>query len=189
MIKNTFFKNNKICFLSFFIIKEDRERNGENILKHSRTQKILLAKSGDKRDIKEMASWVFKEIDKKKSIIIIPFPSTDKDKPKNKQLPYLIVKELCGKSKKLEDGSGILQRAYSLPKNTRDIELQYKSLIINDPAIIKSKNVIILDDVLTSGSSLSAAIKKIEEAGSTSVLGLALAKKVHFSEVPLTGIF
>ncbi len=46
------------------------------------------------------------------------------------------------------------------------------------PALVKSKNVLIIDDVATTGSTMDACAKALIEAGTRTVFALALAKTV-----------
>lgn len=188
-MKNSFiFDKKKIYFINYFIIKEDRLKMKIKDLKRTRTQKILLAKDGNLKYIKEIFSWVVKELTNQ-SLILIPFPSTNKYKSVRKQLPFSIIKELCKKNKFLIDGSGFLYRKYSLSKNTRNTDLQYKSLELKNTKKIKNSNILLLDDVTTTGSSLAAGIKKIKSARPKSIKALAIAKKVYLNNIPKRSIF
>lgn len=124
----------------------------------------------------------------KKRILIVPYPSTRRKKPRNKQLPFLIVHELNKINPKWEDGSGIIVRKYTLKKNTRNISKQYDSLAISDKEKIKGRDVLVFDDVITSGSSIRAGIKLIKTANPKKVQGLAIAHKISLEEIPISGI-
>jgi len=188
MLKNKVLNNNKINFINYFIIKKDRERIDPKLLLKTRTHKIYSYKEGDKKYLKEIVTWVAKTL-KRERIIIIPYPSTRKYKKRDNQLPFCIVKELSKIYDGWIDGSGILYRKYSLPKNTRNTQKQYKSLEIANPNVLKGEKVLIFDDVYTSGSSLKAAIKKIKEAKPADVKSIAIARKVYIRDIPLSGIY
>jgi ComF family protein len=53
-----------------------------------------------------------------------------------------------------------------------------KSFLINDwsPVFIKNKNILILDDVVSTGSTLNECAKILKKAGAKTVTGLAIAK-------------
>lgn len=122
-------------------------------------------------------------------IIFIPFPSTNKSKPKQKQLSYLLTKELHKINSKWKNGSNLIIRKKNLPKNTRNVKLQFESLKCQNHNRIKNKKILIIDDVVTSGSSLKAAIKLIKQYHPKKVKGMAIAKKVYLKDIPLSGIY
>lgn len=64
--------------------------------------------------------------------------------------------------------------------STRDARLKQmkNEYTINKPQLIKDKNVIIIDDVLTTGSSIRAAAKLLKKSGAKSVRALIFAKQV-----------
>jgi predicted amidophosphoribosyltransferase len=187
-MNNVVIDRKRIHFIKHFIIKEDRLKMKERDLKGTCTQKILLVKAGNPKHFREIYSWVINEL-KKQSLLLIPFPSTNKYKPQNKQLPFSLVKELCKRNKHLINGSGFLYRKYSLPKNTRDINLQYKSLQLKNNKIIKNSNILLLDDVVTTGSSLAAGMIKIKSIHPKSLQAMAIARKVYLKDVPKGGLF
>jgi predicted amidophosphoribosyltransferase len=55
--------------------------------------------------------------------------------------------------------------------------------------MIKGKNVILLDDVLTSGSSLKAGIRILKKEKPNKIIGLAVARKVYLKDLPMLGIY
>lgn len=188
MIKNKILLSNDIYFVNYFIIKKDRAALSASALKGTRTEKILISKEKPKIFLKEIVGWLKKELSDRE-MILIPFPSTNKLKSKQKQLSYLLAKELHKINPKWSNGSDLIVRKISLPKNTRNIKLQLKSLKCPKPSVIKGKNILVIDDVVTSGSSLKAAIKLIKNYHPNQVKGMALAKKVYLKDVPLTGLY
>jgi len=54
---------------------------------------------------------------------------------------------------------------------------------VQDANIVKGKNIILLDDVITSGSTMKECAKKLFEAGARTVIGIALAKTVRMTPV------
>jgi hypothetical protein len=177
-----------IFFISYFIIKEDREKIEENKLKGTRTDKILKTKNGIEDFHYEIADWVAGVLENK-PLIIIPFPSTNRYKSKKRQLPFLLIKELCKKNKKWIDGSNLLFRKFSIPKNTRDVFVQIESLELLDVEKIINQEIVLLDDVVTTGSSLKAGINIIKRGIPKSVRGLAVARKVYLKDVGTNEIF
>lgn len=178
---------NQVNYIGYFLIKEDREKLDPKVLTGTLTEKILNAKEGSAHHISSFANLIAAQLPRK-PLIIVPFPSTNKEKAQRLQLPYLLSKRMAAIHPGWEDGAGVLYRKYSLPKNTRDKEMQYKSLsVIADR--IKDKSILLLDDVTTSGSSLMAGLKKIQEAKAKRVFALALAKKVYSTDIALTALF
>lgn len=188
MIKNKILINNQINFIYYFIIKKDREKIGEDNLKNTKTIKILHTKNKTNNYTTEMFSWV-KNVLKNKKLIIIPFPSTNKNKKESEQISFILAEMLENFNKKWVNGKNILIRKKNLPKNTRNVKKQMSSLYIKNSQLIKNNNIIILDDVVTSGSSLKAAIKLIRKEKPKSVMGLALAKKTYIKNIPITGTY
>ena len=188
MIARKILSKNKVYFINYFLIKTDREKLSPRLLKNTWTEKILYSKQKNpSKYLKHLARAVAKNLEKK-SILVIPYPSTNKFKPISKQLPFLIVRELNKINSKWENGSGLLIRRKSIAKNTRNIADQFRSLGVIGKHRIQGRDVIIFDDVTTSGSSLNAGIKLVEKYCPNSVKGMALAKKVFLSDIPLSGI-
>ena len=188
MFKNKVFEINEINFISYLIIKEDRNRIAKQQLLNTRTNKILAAKESATDYINEIVSWIADEL-AETPLIIIPFPSTDKDKDINKQLPNIITAAVHARHRGWIDGSGYLVRKHSLPKNTRDKVKQYESLTIKNKGVLRDKDILLLDDVTTSGSSLLAGLKILAEDKPRKLKALAIAKKVYLKNIPLSGIY
>lgn len=180
--------SDEIYHLCYFIIKEDREMVGQERLRGTRTEMILKTKSGDFDYTDEIAGWAFEALTDE-PLVLIPYPSTDKDKSPENQLPFMIVKKLCQKNDKWIDGSKLLYRKYSLPKNTRDELQQLKSLALSNPEKIKGAKVFLIDDVVTTGSSLNAGISILKTAQPSSIIGLAVARKVYIKDVLIGGTY
>ncbi len=184
MFKKKIFSQNDLHWINYFIIKEDREKMGEKI-KGTRTEKLFAFKSGDYSHIQEIVGWVADILDTD-PIVIVPYPSTNPNKDKSIQLPYVVAGELAKINKNWIDGSGYLKRKFELPKNTRDVNSQYESLEFELNKEFKNFPILLLDDVTTSGSSLEAGLKVIREKSEKGqeISSLAVAKKVFLKEVP-----
>lgn len=79
------------------------------------------------------------------------------------------------------DGSQILLREYPIEKSStskeiRTIEKQYNSLKINRDCDIKNKVVLLIDDIYTSGSTMLACKKILEENGAQRVILFSFTK-------------
>lgn len=89
-----------------------------------------------------------------------------------------IAKRLC--SPPIIDGTGVLSRAFEIPKKTmggsRDLQKEIESLIVSDENIIRDRQVLLMDDVTTTGTSLKAGKYRMKQAGAKIVAMLALAE-------------
>lgn len=79
------------------------------------------------------------------------------------------------------DGSQILLREYSIEKSstskeTRTIEKQYNSLKINGDCDIRGKVILLIDDIYTSGSTMLACKKLLEENGAQRIIMFSFSK-------------
>ncbi len=77
------------------------------------------------------------------------------------------------------DGTSVIKRIKEMPKKTsggiRDLSTEIESLKVENENIIKGKQVLLLDDVTTSGTSLIAGKHILEKVGAKIVVMHALA--------------
>lgn len=89
-----------------------------------------------------------------------------------------IAKRLC--TPPVIDGTEVLYRVNETQKKTsggsRNFTLEIESLQVRDKNLIMGKQVLLLDDVTTTGTSLDAGKIVLEEAGAGLVVRLALGK-------------
>ena len=89
-----------------------------------------------------------------------------------------IAKRLCSHS--VIDGTDVISRVFEVPKKTaggsRDMQLEIKSLAVLNESVVRGRQVLLLDDVTTTGTSLKAGKYLIEQAGAEMVVLLALAR-------------
>lgn len=80
------------------------------------------------------------------------------------------------------DGTACLVRTKKIPKlahgGCRDKQVHLDSIIVADAHLISGKEVLLLDDVMTSGNSLEACKEILYKAGAEKVQALAIAKTV-----------
>lgn len=92
------------------------------------------------------------------------------------------------KSKKdFIDGTLCLERFKSIDKlsssfNNRSTDTHLNSIKVSHPELIKDKQVILMDDVLTSGNSVTACKKLLLEAGAKAVKIIVLGKTIRNPE-------
>lgn len=93
-----------------------------------------------------------------------------------------IAKRLCNPP--IIDGIDVIFRSKETDKKTsgrnRDINLEIESLSVTNDYIIKDQQVLLLDDVSTSGSSLRAGKYILRKAGAKLVAMYALGLTQHF---------
>jgi len=106
----------------------------------------------------------------------------------NKGLQETSMRYLAKKlsKKNITNGTSCLLRAKTIPEkhltNNRDINQEKSSLKVQYPSLIKNKIIVVLDDIVTTGTSMLAAKELLEEAGAKRVYGLAIAKTVYEDE-------
>jgi len=116
------------------------------------------------------------------SYTLVPLPlhpSREKERGFNQSE---LLAEIISKTFNLPLEKNILIRA----KNTRaqaeltDWEERQANLqnafTVADPENLKGKNIILVDDVYTSGATMSAAAETLHKAGAKKIIGLVLAK-------------
>tara|TARA_B100000315_G_scaffold242023_1_gene263713 strand:- start:340 stop:1203 length:864 start_codon:yes stop_codon:yes gene_type:complete len=113
------------------------------------------------------------------SIAVIPSSSPENSNIGISQLGQRLSRNWNG----INDATEALIRKYALGKKSlggsRDFNVEFKSLKLNDPALIVDQNVLLLDDVTTSGTSMSASEKHLIEGGAKTVVCLALTKTLN----------
>jgi hypothetical protein len=136
---------------------------------------ILELKRNSENAIKEFAEF-FAPI-RAEELFVVAVPSSD---PKNRRTG---IRYLAKKISALLKGivkSGLLIRTRKIPKKSaggeRDLQADLESLELLDAEKFDGKNVLLLDDVVTSGTTISACEEIIREAGPRSIVRVALAK-------------
>lgn len=89
-----------------------------------------------------------------------------------------IAERLCSSPR--IDGTGILSRTYDIPekskKGTRNLPGEINSLTVTDEAMVKECQILLIDDLTTTGTSLKAGNILLKQAGAKAVTLLALGK-------------
>lgn len=89
-----------------------------------------------------------------------------------------IAKQLC--THPIIDRTNLISRVFEMPKKSmggpRNLKLEIESIAVRDESIIRDRQILLLDDVTTTGTSLKAGKYILEEAGAKIVTLLALSK-------------
>jgi phosphoribosylpyrophosphate synthetase len=90
----------------------------------------------------------------------------------------IMAKQLC--SSPVVDGTDVLSRVFKIPKKSiggiRDDQREIDSITVKNASIVKDRQVLLLDDVTTTGTSLRAGKYLIKRAGAALVAMFALGK-------------
>ncbi len=115
--------------------------------------------------------------------IIIPMPLYKaKENKRGFNQNEILAGELENTFANFKIEKGVLFKIKNTKSQTecKDFESREKnisgSFIVKNPDTIKGKNLIIMDDVFTSGATMKEAVKKLKEAGAKKVIGLVIAK-------------
>lgn len=111
------------------------------------------------------------------NVVIVTVPSHDPEKT-GSGLAALVA-ALSGSNGRI-DGSKYLKRTKKIDKlahgGDRRVEVHLASIEVVNPALVRGKDVLILDDVTRTGNSMFACRKKLLEAGARSVECAAIGK-------------
>ena len=134
--------------------------------------RILDLKDGNKGAV----DYFFKRVDPtlRKGIAIVAFPSKEPDNYASGLYPLC---ERLARNGRI-DASRCLKRLYEVEKRTqggsRSIQASLDSIEVVNVHLIRGRNVLLLDDVTTSGNSLKAGRQLLLEAGASYVQCAAL---------------
>ena len=91
-----------------------------------------------------------------------------------------IAGSLC--CSRIIDGTDCILRTENVPKKhlggKRDVEAEIGSLCVRNENKIRSKTILLLDDVTTSGATFEAGTYLLKKAGAGDVIALALSKTI-----------
>jgi len=93
-----------------------------------------------------------------------------------------IAKRLCEYSSQRIDGTDVLLRVFEIPKKSmggeRNLQKEIRSLTVRNENIIKGQQVLLMDDITTTGTSLKAGKIVLKRAGAKIVALLAIGKTI-----------
>jgi predicted amidophosphoribosyltransferase len=152
-------------------------RKGSNPDFGAKDSLILNFKDGDE----DAVDIFYKELEPllNSNFVIVVAPSHDEGKWGLGSVK--LVKKLCSdSSKKRVDGSCCLKRITTIPKaatgGPRNVSIHLKSIKLFNKDLIYGKNILLLDDVTTSGSTLIACKQILEKEGALFVKCIAIGK-------------
>ncbi len=91
-----------------------------------------------------------------------------------------IAKRLCEYSSQRIDGTDVLLRSFGIQKKSvggeRDLQKEIRSLTVRNENIIRGQQVLLMDDITTTGTSLKAGKIVLKQAGAKIVALLAIGK-------------
>lgn len=157
---------------------EPFKKNGMTNPNFNTASKILL---NVKEDQAPSVDFYFKHLESllEQGIVVVTVPGHD---------PASTVSGIKTISKKLSknnriDGSSCLVRTIKISKlskgGDRSVEVHLNSITVKNPELFRGKDVLLLDDITTSGNSLKACKQLLLKAGAKRVQMLALGKTVQ----------
>ena len=153
------------------------------------SKQILRIKDKDLETIKEYANQVINILkfpiyqDYLRNSIICVAPSSTKDNLDTgiKKFAHFLLKNLS-----LIDGINLLIRTESIEKSShgghRSKDRHISTILIEEKNLIKNKNVFLIDDIKTSGSTMDACEYLLKEAGALQVLPMTLAETIYVKD-------
>ena len=141
---------------------------------------ILDFKKGYAQTIEHFRKSVAKVIASGFPVCVVPSHMASSD---NSASPTARLAKGLVESNNLIDATNCILRVRSIQKlskgGDRGLEVHLNSVKVVNSEVIKGKTVLLLDDVMTTGNSLSACRQLLLDAGAENVLCLALAQTVR----------
>jgi predicted amidophosphoribosyltransferase len=165
---------NGICYIAEY--KPYRMKDGTRNPDFNRfSGKVLDLKANKAEAIKYFYDILIEHITQDKNTLIVIVPSHDPETPSSGMLR--LGKRL---SQQGFDATNSLLRIKKIDKltqgGTRSIAIHLKSIELNNADMIKDKNIILLDDVTTTGNSLLACKNILQKAGPKNITMIAIGK-------------
>lgn len=156
------------------------KRNGAKHDEFSRN--ILILKDTSSASREEVVCDFFSRLEPiiPVNCLVVSIPSSD---PANRDRGISeIIKKLCHEGRR-KNGDGILYRSKKiLPAHfggLRNVTSHLDTMAVSDPSLIVGNDVVLLDDVVTSGSSFRAAAIKLNRCRAMSITLIAIGKTAH----------
>ena len=117
-----------------------------------------------------------------KNFVLVPIPLSQKRlRQRGYNQAALISKNLAEKFKLPLVESALLRVKEAPPQaEIRDWDTRKKNVLgcfgVPDPKLVRGKNILLVDDVFTSGATMSAAAHELKDFGAKTIIGLVIAK-------------
>ena len=134
---------------------------------------------GTQAAAREIAEQLVKFVHKLPGFVIVPIPTaTSRIRQRGYDQANLIARELARKTglayaPVLRRSGQFHQRGSNRDQRTSQLQGAYR---VAKPSAIRNQHVILIDDVLTTGSTLEAAAKVLKVAGASRISGLVFAR-------------
>jgi predicted amidophosphoribosyltransferase len=144
------------------------------------SQYILDLKNGDLNAIIYFKNLLLKLMEDEEIIIITVPPHMVGESSGIQKLAKCLVRD----SKSYIDATQCLERFKTVPRSSqnsasRSEDTHLGSIRINNSSLVKNQNVILLDDVITTGSSTNACLKILAKMGAKEVKIICLGKAIR----------
>jgi predicted amidophosphoribosyltransferase len=153
-------------------------RGGYNPNFDDKSRTILDLKNGNQDAIEKVVNLIEPLLGTDFGIAVVPSHDPKKENSGIKQ----VARRLAAKPGRT-DLTDCLERIIEIPKlahgGRRGIDVHLDSIIVNNPSQIRGKEILLLDDVRTSGSSLSACEQLLKGYGAKLVCCLAIAQTIN----------
>ena len=127
------------------------------------------------------AAWKkYPELHAAQSIVPVPLhPLSERERGYNQSL--LLAQEFVKGVDGLQLLPDVLQRVRATQTQTRlsreaRLENMEDAFIVRDPQAVHGKNILLIDDVCTTGATLNACAKALKKSGAKNIFGLTLAR-------------
>lgn len=149
------------------------------------TSNLISFKNGERKSYGYFRNCINKHLPEleNENWLICSIPSHDQISPKENNMDNFLI--YCRFSSNMHHVHSLIYRKYATPKKhigkeygERTIEKDYDSYILRKDINVKGKNIIIFDDITTSGSSMLAARQFLKDNGANKVVCIALGKTV-----------
>lgn len=142
---------------------------------------MLEVKQGNMQYINDLHKHLAPLLGTNFAICIVP---SHKQSDTNRNSPLSILAKKLVKSNNLIDATDSLVRVKSIDKlsngGCRDIDIHLNSINVVNVELFKGKQVLIIDDITTTGNSLNACKELLLRKGAVEVAMLAIAKTVNY---------
>lgn len=169
------------AYHKYWINKKDKIKN-EDFDQHSK--KLLDFKEAQRYTIGYFSKIILEGIDKSKIYAVVCIPP---HKPGNLNFSEVLVNDLCSKNSNFINGNGCLVRIKEIDKKAtggnRDESVDLESIILKNSEVLLNHDILLIDDVTTSGNTFSACKKIIKKSGVNygAIFCLALGKTANIT--------